>query len=216
MQSEKVDHWSSRCKSANLQGACPTRSQPFRFERSPRSARNGARTSDISIPELRHPRSSVWAMVTMSTASSELSQASTKIDGDAVAPNDQKSSTRQTLHQVAESTTAQDILLFLIAFRILNALSVRTFFQPDEFFQSLEPAWQMVFGENNRAWITWVGARATNLAIQNTDGSIGMETSSSICNSSRHIRRCLLRRRYSLRGLATVTLGSRGVADSCA
>ncbi|KAI5779247.1 Alg9-like mannosyltransferase family-domain-containing protein [Geopyxis carbonaria] len=44
------------------------------------------------------------------------------------------------------------IFLFLLSFRILNALTVRTFFQPDEYFQSLEPAWHMVFGEG---WLTW-------------------------------------------------------------
>jgi phosphatidylinositol glycan class B len=52
---------------------------------------------------------------------------------------------------------ATNIFLFLVAFRILNALSVRTFFQPDEFFQSLEPAWQIAFGKDQGAWITWVG-----------------------------------------------------------
>lgn len=51
---------------------------------------------------------------------------------------------------------SRDILLFLIAFRILNALSIKTFFQPDEYFQSLEPAWQMAFGLNSGPWITWV------------------------------------------------------------
>ncbi|OKL56510.1 GPI mannosyltransferase 3 [Talaromyces atroroseus] len=51
--------------------------------------------------------------------------------------------------------TPQNILLFLVAFRIVNALSVRTFFQPDEFFQSLEPAWQVAFGRDSGAWITW-------------------------------------------------------------
>ncbi|KAE8550688.1 hypothetical protein EYB25_006916 [Talaromyces marneffei] len=51
--------------------------------------------------------------------------------------------------------TPQNILLFLVAFRILNALTVRTFFQPDEFFQALEPAWQVVFGKDSGAWITW-------------------------------------------------------------
>ncbi|EEQ85549.2 phosphatidylinositol glycan, class B [Blastomyces dermatitidis ER-3] len=54
-----------------------------------------------------------------------------------------------------DSSTPQNILLFLIAFRALNALCVRTFFQPDEFFQSLEPAWQIAFGEDSGAWITW-------------------------------------------------------------
>ncbi|KZF24764.1 glycosyltransferase family 22 protein [Xylona heveae TC161] len=49
----------------------------------------------------------------------------------------------------------RDIFLFLLAFRILNALSIRTFFQPDEYFQSLEPAWQMTFGSDSGAWITW-------------------------------------------------------------
>ncbi|KAN0068426.1 Alg9-like mannosyltransferase family domain containing protein [Elaphomyces granulatus] len=47
------------------------------------------------------------------------------------------------------------ILLLLIAFRILNALCLSTFFQPDEFFQSLEPAWQIVWGPDSGAWITW-------------------------------------------------------------
>lgn len=46
----------------------------------------------------------------------------------------------------------------LLAFRIVNALTLRTFFQPDEFFQSLEPAWELAFGGASRAWITWVNA----------------------------------------------------------
>jgi hypothetical protein len=96
----------------------------------------------------------------MSTVSSDLSQASTKANGDAPASTEEceeKPSRSRALQHVAESASAQDILLFLIAFRILNALAVRTFFQPDEFFQSLEPAWQMVFGSDSGAWITWVG-----------------------------------------------------------
>lgn len=52
--------------------------------------------------------------------------------------------------------TPDNILLFIVAFRVLNALSVHTFFQPDEYFQSLEPAWQIVFGKESGAWITWV------------------------------------------------------------
>ncbi|KAJ6003477.1 hypothetical protein N7451_006024 [Penicillium sp. IBT 35674x] len=50
---------------------------------------------------------------------------------------------------------ATNVLLFLIGFRLVNALTVRTFFQPDEYFQSLEPAWQVAFGENQGNWITW-------------------------------------------------------------
>lgn len=48
------------------------------------------------------------------------------------------------------------VLVALVAFRVLNALVVRTFFQPDEFYQSLEPAWQLAFGEGQGAWLTWV------------------------------------------------------------
>ncbi|USP76583.1 glycosyltransferase family 22 protein [Curvularia clavata] len=43
----------------------------------------------------------------------------------------------------------------LLAFRLANALTLRTFFQPDEFFQSLEPAWHLAFGPASNAWITW-------------------------------------------------------------
>ncbi|OAL72888.1 hypothetical protein A7D00_2661 [Trichophyton violaceum] len=50
---------------------------------------------------------------------------------------------------------AADVFLLLLALRIANALLVRTFFQPDEFFQSLEPAWGIAFGRDSGAWITW-------------------------------------------------------------
>lgn len=49
-----------------------------------------------------------------------------------------------------------EVLAGLVAFRIVNALVIRTFFQPDEYFQSLEPAWRIAFGEDSGAWITWV------------------------------------------------------------
>ena len=60
-----------------------------------------------------------------------------------------------------DKMTSRDILLFLIAFRILNALSIKTFFQPDEFFQSLEPAWEWTFGADSGAWITWASKQTT-------------------------------------------------------
>lgn len=44
------------------------------------------------------------------------------------------------------------LLGYLVAFRILNALLCTTFFQPDEFFQSLEVAHRLVFGYG---WQTW-------------------------------------------------------------
>ena len=51
---------------------------------------------------------------------------------------------------------SRDVLLFLIASRLLNSLVVQTFFQPDEYFQALEPAWKLAFGPDAGAWITWV------------------------------------------------------------
>ena len=48
------------------------------------------------------------------------------------------------------------VFALLLAFRLVNALTLRTFFQPDEYFQSLEPAWQLAFGGASDAWITWV------------------------------------------------------------
>lgn len=55
--------------------------------------------------------------------------------------------------------SAPPILALLLAFRLTNALALHTFFQPDEFFQSLEPAWQLAFGDASNAWITWVNFR---------------------------------------------------------
>ncbi|KAF2441939.1 glycosyltransferase family 22 protein [Karstenula rhodostoma CBS 690.94] len=64
-----------------------------------------------------------------------------------------------TATRAAKTTGHRDATLgpvaLLLAFRIVNALTLRTFFQPDEFFQSLEPAWQLAFGHSARAWITW-------------------------------------------------------------
>ncbi|KAH8428479.1 putative glycosylphosphatidylinositol-alpha 1,2 mannosyltransferase [Aspergillus melleus] len=54
-----------------------------------------------------------------------------------------------------DSYSAWSVFVALVSLRLLNALSLRTFFQPDEFFQSLEPAWQVAFGEDQGAWITW-------------------------------------------------------------
>ena len=57
-----------------------------------------------------------------------------------------------------ETSPLRRFVLFeaLVIARLLNSLSIRTFFQPDEYFQSLEPAWQLAFGADSKAWITWV------------------------------------------------------------
>ena len=93
-----------------------------------------------------------------------MSQASTKFGLESsIELDDNKSVPRHAIERVKEVSVSQDILLFLVAFRILNALSIKTFFQPDEYFQSLEPAWQMAFGADSGAWITWVCKLATKL-----------------------------------------------------
>ena len=57
---------------------------------------------------------------------------------------------------LVQRQAANDTWLMLLVFRFINVLCVATFFQPDEYFQSLEPAWQMAFGPQSGAWITWV------------------------------------------------------------
>src|SRR5579859_2842680 len=44
------------------------------------------------------------------------------------------------------------LLILLISLRIFNALTITTFFQPDEYYQSLEPAWKSVFGYGELTW----------------------------------------------------------------
>ncbi|QIW96967.1 hypothetical protein AMS68_002485 [Peltaster fructicola] len=53
------------------------------------------------------------------------------------------------------SESALPIAVLLVVIRSANAYLSSTFFQPDEFFQALEPAWQLAFGSGSGAWITW-------------------------------------------------------------
>jgi len=48
--------------------------------------------------------------------------------------------------------------ILALTVRILIALSTRSFFQPDEYFQSLEPAHYLVFGYGHLTW-EWVTPR---------------------------------------------------------
>lgn len=73
-------------------------------------------------------------------------------------PNDTFSKLKSALKPytlITRQISNDDIWKFLIIFRFINACLVQTFFQPDEFYQSLEPAWQMAFGTDSGAWITW-------------------------------------------------------------
>ena len=110
-------------------------------------------------------------------ASPALSQASTAFESDAPQNQDeqQKGQRRAALQRAKDSTTSQDIFWFLVAFRILNALSIRTFFQPDEYFQSLEPAWEISFGADSGAWITWVCRNLTRCCLETSADNISQE-----------------------------------------
>lgn len=74
------------------------------------------------------------------------------------------------------SDSSQWLLVFsaLLAFRIVNALTIKTFFQPDEYFQALEPAWKIAFGADSGAWITWVGDRPDFMCETGPNMFIGM------------------------------------------
>lgn len=60
------------------------------------------------------------------------------------------------VHAQVAAAQVRDVLSVLLLFRFVNALCVRTFFQPDEYFQALEPAWSIAFGADSGAWLTWV------------------------------------------------------------
>ncbi|GAW21799.1 hypothetical protein ANO14919_113240 [Xylariales sp. No.14919] len=70
---------------------------------------------------------------------------------------------RNVVTLAAEQT--RDVLAAIFAFRFINSLCVRTFFQPDEYFQVLEPAWQLLYGNNSGAWLTWEWRHALRSSI---------------------------------------------------
>ena len=105
-----------------------------------------------------------WKDCKMPLPSTDPSSTPSESNGDLTVKISSTTSRREKLEHALQDAPAQDILLFLVAFRILNALALSTFFQPDEYFQSLEPAWQIAFGDNSGAWITWVSMRSDRRA----------------------------------------------------
>ncbi|KAI1823053.1 glycosyltransferase family 22 protein [Xylaria intraflava] len=71
------------------------------------------------------------------------------------------------------ATQARETLAVIFAVRFVNALCVRTFFQPDEYFQVLEPAWQLFYGDNGGAWLTWEWRHALRSSIYPTIVAFG-------------------------------------------
>lgn len=67
--------------------------------------------------------------------------------------------TAQTRKQIETLNTPKNqipVFLALFIFRLANTYFIQTSFQPDEYFQSLEPAWDIAFGPESGAWLTWV------------------------------------------------------------
>ena len=88
---------------------------------------------------------------------------------------------RGVYHHEVERQENIDILYLLLAFRFVNALLLQTFFQPDEYFQSLEPAWQMAFGADAGAWITWESIYPYSCELSLTESRNGNTSSDHPC-----------------------------------
>lgn len=60
----------------------------------------------------------------------------------------------------------RDFFMICFFIRLVNAMSVVTFFQPDEYYQTLEPAWKLAYGPESGAWITWVCIYSDHTILQ--------------------------------------------------
>ncbi|KAK5989175.1 GPI mannosyltransferase 3 [Cladobotryum mycophilum] len=70
-------------------------------------------------------------------------------------PSSSSSSSSPSKSSKSSSPSSTFTLRDIILIRLINAWYLATFFQPDEFFQALEPAWQLAFGPQSGAWLTW-------------------------------------------------------------
>ncbi|KAH9884589.1 glycosyltransferase family 22 protein [Xylariomycetidae sp. FL2044] len=73
----------------------------------------------------------------------------------ALSSSQEKEKGKKDIFATLASTQTRETLSVIFAVRAINAYLLRTFFQPDEYFQALEPAWQLVFGDDSGAWLTW-------------------------------------------------------------
>ena len=101
------------------------------------------------------------------------------------------------------SDEARSVFWKLLAFRLVNSLVMNTFFQPDEYFQSLEPAWQMAFGTDSGAWITWVSKPPPLTSRTELMLETGMAKAAALVAASCIVCRRVPRRRQG-RGLGPV------------
>lgn len=94
------------------------------------------------------------------------------------------------LHRFVTDQTIKDVFFVMLFVRLANSLCMKTFFQPDEYFQVLEPAWQMAFGPDSGAWITWVSTTLLLLEDDTVQVLTSRRNGSTSC--ARHFtRRCL-------------------------
>ncbi|KAF4989595.1 hypothetical protein FDECE_14669 [Fusarium decemcellulare] len=70
-------------------------------------------------------------------------------------PSDASAKLNTVLDEARNQRNRPVFLRDIIVIRLINAWWIATFFQPDEFFQSLEPAWDLAFGPRSGAWLTW-------------------------------------------------------------
>lgn len=64
---------------------------------------------------------------------------------------------RQPHSQHGLSLQTHHVVMGVMVLRAINAICTgKTFFQPDEYFQAIEPAWSLAFGPQSGAWLTWV------------------------------------------------------------
>ncbi|UZP41403.1 hypothetical protein NXS19_009219 [Fusarium pseudograminearum] len=87
---------------------------------------------------------------------------------------------RKTLDEARNQRNRSVFLRDIIVIRLINVWWIATFFQPDEFFQSLEPAWNLAFGSQSGAWLTWEWQHQlrTSLHQLSSQASISSPTSS--------------------------------------
>lgn len=99
----------------------------------------------------------------------------------------------------AEVLAAQttDILSVFLVFRFINALCVRTFFQPDEYFQALDPAWSIAFGGQSGAWLTWVNMPQLEDFSPYSQPAYTVHRNGNISCARRCIQHCLGQRTWS-------------------
>lgn len=69
------------------------------------------------------------------------------------------------VHADVRRQRERDVWILAIGIRLICAFTIATFFQPDEYYQSLEPAWQLVFGRDSGAWLTWVRCTASDYTV---------------------------------------------------